>query len=110
MKKLLLLGLLALNGSANAALDCFNDQGQDVTWTVGAIVPNFNTEPGVYVDCAANGNELLFIQENFTGIRYTKFGLVEWTGDDATFIYQNLEIQSASSGPSVSPPHVKGPK
>jgi hypothetical protein len=110
MKKLLLLGLLAFNGNANAVLDCYNDQGQDVTWTVGASVPNFNTEPGVYVDCAANGNELLFIQENFTGIRYTRFSLVEWTGEDATFIYQNLEIQSASSGQSVSPPSSKGPK
>jgi hypothetical protein len=107
MKKLLLLGLLAFNGNANAALDCYNDQGQDVTWTVGQTVPNFNTEPGVYVDCAANGNELLFIQENFTGIRSARFSLVEWTGEDATFIYQNLEIQAAGSALSVSPPNVK---
>jgi len=55
MKKLLLLVLLAFNGNANAVLQCYNDQGQDVTWTVGEIVPNFDTEPGVYVDCSADG-------------------------------------------------------
>ncbi len=71
------------------------------------MVPSFNTEPGVYVDCAATGNELLFIQANFTGIRNARFSLVEWTGEDATFIYQNLELQTAGSGPSVSPPNVK---
>ena len=63
MKKLLLFVLLAFNGNANAALQCYNDQGQDVTWTVGESVPYLDTEPGVYVDCAANGNELLFIQQ-----------------------------------------------
>ena len=94
MKKLLLLVLLAFNGNANAFLQCYNDQGQDVTWTVGEILPYLDTEPGVYVDCAANGNELLFIQKNFTGIRYARFNIVEWTGEDATFIYQNLAIQT----------------
>ena len=98
MKKLLLLVLLAFNGNANAVLQCYNDQGQDVTWTVG--------EPGVYVDCAANGNELLFIQQNFAGIRFARFRIVEWTGEDATFIYQNLEIQT-DSGPAGSTSNVK---
>ncbi len=106
MKKLLLLVLLAFNGNANAVLQCYNDQGQDVTWTVGETVPNFDTEPGVYVDCAANGNELLFIQQNFTGIRFARFRIVEWTGEDATFIYQNLEIQT-DSGPAGSTSNVK---
>ena len=96
MKKLLLLVLLASAGNANAVLECYNDQGQNFTWTVGEIVPDFNTEPGVYVDCSANGNELLFIHQNFTGIRDTRFNIVEWTGEDATFIYQNLEIQTIS--------------
>ncbi|HEV2977819.1 MAG TPA: hypothetical protein VG425_09545 [Casimicrobiaceae bacterium] len=106
MKKLLLLVLLAFNGNANAVLQCYNDQGQDVTWTVGEIVPNFDTEPGVFVDCSANGNELVFIQQNFTGIRYARFRIVEWTGEDATFIYQNLEIQN-DSGAAGSISNVK---
>jgi hypothetical protein len=107
MKKLLLLVLLAFNGNANAVLQCYNDQGQDVTWTLGEIVPYLNTEPGVFVDCAANGNELLFIQQNFTGIRSSRFRNVEWTGEDAMFIYQNLTIQLEGSGPAGSPSTVK---
>jgi hypothetical protein len=54
MKKLLLLlPLLFFNGNANAVLDCYNDQGQDFTWTVGEVLPYLDTEPGVYVDCSA---------------------------------------------------------
>ena len=106
MKKSMLLVLLAFAGNANAVLECYNDQGQDFTWTMGEIVPDFNTEPGVYVDCSANGNELLFIQQNFTGIRYARFPMVEWAGEDATFIYQNLEIQTEAA-PAGSTSNVK---
>lgn len=103
MNKLLLLALLFFNGNANALLECYNDQGQNVSWTLGQVVPYLDTEPGVNVECFANGNELLFIQQNFTGIRYSKFSLIEWIGDDAKFIYENLETQSDSSGPIGSP-------
>jgi hypothetical protein len=107
MKKSLLLVLLAFAGNANAVLECSNDQGQDFTWTVGEIVPYFDTEPGVYVDCSADGNELLFLRQNFTGIRYSRFSIVEWTGEDATFIYQNLAIQTEGSGLAGSTPSLK---
>ena len=102
MKKLILLVLVFLNGTANAALECYNDQGQYFSWTIGEMVPYLNTEPGVYVDCSAYGNELVFIQQNFPGIRYAKFTDVEWTGEDATFIYKNLWIQ-ANTVPTVQP-------
>jgi hypothetical protein len=100
MKRLILLFLLCLNGTANAALECYNDQGQYFSWTIGEAVPYLDTEPGVYVACSAAGNELAFIQENFTGIRYAKFTDVEWTGEDATFIYQNLSVQANTAQPA----------
>ena len=103
MKMLLLPLLLLFNGNANAMLECYNDQGQDFTWSMGEVVPYLDTEPGVYVDCSADGNELLFIQQNFTGIRSTRFATVEWTGEDATFVYQNLWLETnapASSDPA----------
>ena len=104
MKKLpLLLLLLFFNGNANAVLDCYNDQGQNFSWTVGEVVPSFDTEPGVYVDCSATGNELLFIQQNFSGIRAARFATVEWTGEDATFIYQNLWIETNDPAPAPAP-------
>jgi hypothetical protein len=110
LNKLLLLVLLSFNGNAYAVLDCYNDQGQNVSWTVGNVVPYLDMEPGVYVDCSANGNELLFIQQNFTGIRYAKSSMVEWTGDDATFIYQNLWIQYSASVPAGPAPDVPAHK
>ena len=104
MKKLLLLLLLLLfNGNANAVLQCYNDQGQNLTWTMGEVVPYLDTEPGVYVNCTADGNELLFIQHNFTGIRSSRFTSVEWTGEDATFVYQNLWIETNDPAPSAAP-------
>jgi hypothetical protein len=74
---------------------------------MGEMIPYLDTEPGVYVDCSTNGNELLFIQGNFTGIRYAKFTTVEWTGEDATFIYRNLwiEVNSTAAGQPVPGHH-----
>ncbi len=108
MKKLLLpLLLLFFNGNANAVLDCYNDQGQDFTWTMGEVLPYLNTEPGVYVNCSADGNELLFIQQNFAGIRSARFATVEWTGEDATFVYQNLWLETNTPAPSNPVPSHK---
>jgi hypothetical protein len=88
MKKLFLLALMLFNGNANAALECYNDRGQYFSWTMGEMVPYLDAEPGVYVDCSANGNELLFIQGNFTGIRYAK---IYYCGMDGGRRYVHLQ-------------------
>jgi len=95
MKRYLALALLALSFPANAALICYIDSlGTNITWTVGNKFYGAWTTPTY---CYANGPELAYIQQHFSGLRMrtglTIDGaqpLVAWFDDDADFIVNNL--------------------
>jgi hypothetical protein len=90
IRRLFVVALLAASAPASAELYCNNDQNQQVEWTLGEQVPYVDTnDVGFY--CWANGQELTFIKSKFTNIRMSSYSLVFWVGDDATFIYDNLE-------------------
>lgn len=53
------------------------------------------------VNCIANGPELSFIRQNFSGLRDNKLATeVTFTGDEARFLFKNL----TASGQPPSPP------
>ena len=64
---------------------------KDGEWHVGkpAPFPPMLVGPNWLVQ--ADGDELHYIRMNFEGIRITHAYVQIWTGDDATFILNNLE-------------------
>lgn len=90
-RTLLALALLVSANAANAFLVCNNgDTGEQVTWFVGQPVPSLNIDGPV--TCAANGAELQYIRDKFTGIPM-RGGLnrtVLFRGESAVFILDNL--------------------
>lgn len=98
---------------ASAAVLCsfdYYDVVQDVTtiypvqtWTIGArswkVAQTAFPAPLPYdiedfqVRCTANGPELMFIRQNFSGLRDHKRAIeVEYDGDEARFLYHNLTL------------------
>lgn len=90
-RTLLIAALLLVSANAGAALVCVNgDSGEQVQWTVGTPVPSINLDGPI--TCAANGAELQYIRDKFTGIPM-RSGLgrtVLFRGDAAVFIIDNL--------------------
>ena len=91
-RTLIALALLVSANAANAALVCVNgDTGEQVQWSVGKPVPSINLDGPI--TCAANGAELQYIRDKFTGIPM-RTGAVSRTllfrGDVAVFIIDNL--------------------
>jgi hypothetical protein len=100
IRNLLVVALLAASAPASAELYCNNDQNQQVQWTLGQTVPYVDTYDSSFY-CWANGAELAFIRSKFTNVRMTSYSLVFWVGDDAVFIYDNLEDEyQTTSAPS----------
>jgi hypothetical protein len=82
---------LALSTGAEAYLVCSNPAGDNVTWYVGQPTPSLNVADGV--SCAANGAELQYVRDKFTGIPMRAGTLgrtVIWRGEAAVFILDNL--------------------
>ena len=100
MNRIILALLLLVSVHANAALLCTNfDTSETIVWRVGdnrAALDGFNTAYGDDIVCRAWGRELELIQQEITGVRGRRgsglggYGLIEWQGDDAVFIIQNL--------------------
>jgi hypothetical protein len=95
MKRYLALALLALSFPAHAVLTCYIEQlDMNINWTIGNKFYGAWTTPQY---CYANGPELAYIQQHFTGLRM-RTGmnidgappLVAWFDDDADFIVNNL--------------------
>lgn len=93
---LLLLATVSFNASAN--LQCMDTAtGNSSVWTVGQKYTPLD-EVGVHggqLMCFADGKELTYIQQNFTGLRSVAAQArdwegVIWEGDDAQFINNNL--------------------
>ncbi len=103
MKRPLTLVALAIAAAfaapnANAVLTCANDtQGLGAQWHVGERYPfnGVDSETGTRW-CMASGQELVYIQNRFTGLRgrvgKQLDGSTEiwWQGEDAAFILDNL--------------------
>jgi hypothetical protein len=92
---LLALALFALSGAASAELLCINyTRHASAVWYVGrstASLDNFPVAGGDDIECQADGAELVYIQQNITGIRGRKGEAVMlWSGEDAMFIVDNL--------------------
>jgi len=88
--------LLASATTANAALQCEDEDGNSVIWRVGSS-PDVFESLGTVTRCIAWDNELLYIQRNFTGLKGRKGNpigapgpIVVYVGDDAEFIVANL--------------------
>lgn len=88
--------LLASATSANAALQCYDDDGNTATWRVGAS-PDVFGSLGTVTRCIAWDNELAYIERNFTGLKTRKGApigepgpIMVYVGDDAEFIVENL--------------------
>lgn len=95
MSKLLGALLLSLSLPAHAALVC-DGGGYSLTWQVGQPLNTTGMSPEY---CYATGEELLYIERHFSGLRQRvgpKVGQdfpdngVIWYGDDAQFIVSNL--------------------
>ncbi len=97
LRRAILAGLLLASAtSANAALQCYDEEGNTATWRVGAS-PDVFSGLGTVTRCIAWDNELAYIEKNFTGLRMRKgtpIGepgpIVVYVGDDAEFIVENL--------------------
>jgi len=87
MTKLLASILLAaLSSPAWAYLECQNQQTNDsVVWYEGQ---QFTGLP----NCWAEGAELTYLKQTFTGLRSQSGRTVLWTGDDADFILGNMPL------------------
>ncbi len=96
IRRLFIVALLAASAPASAELYCNNDQNQQVEWTLGEPVPYADTYQTSFY-CWANGQELAFIRSKFTNVRMSSYSLVFWVGDDAVFIYDNLEDEYTTS-------------
>jgi hypothetical protein len=90
----LALALFALSLPAHAILACYIESlGTNIEWIVGN---KFNGAWSSPLYCYANGAELTYIQQHFTGLRMhvgPNVGgqqIVAWMGDDADFIVNNL--------------------
>jgi hypothetical protein len=102
MRKIMLTALVALSSlmalsfNAQAALICWDASGNTATWHVGDTVNPFNVLDDTGAYCLAYGNELAYLNANFTGLHGRKGNPVEgvkittFTGDDAAFIIDNL--------------------
>ena len=96
MKRILAIALLVVSFPASAVLFCANDDyNQQGTWYVGQPQSfTLNTTGDVW--CQANGAELTYIQQHFTGLRIhtgkNTQGVVAviWEADDVVFIINNL--------------------
>ncbi len=95
MKRYLALALLALSFPAHAVLTCYVESlDTNINWTVGNKFYGAWTSP---MYCYANGAELTYIEQHFTGLR-GRTGtnvdgaqpLVTWFDNDADFIVNNL--------------------
>ncbi len=90
---LIAMAFLPLSNHASALLYCNNNLNQQVEWTVGHQVPYVDTyNTALY--CWANGAELAYIRAKFSNVRMTTYPLVYWIGEDAIFIYDNLEDEA----------------
>jgi hypothetical protein len=90
----LALALFALSLPAHAVLACYIESlGTNIEWTVGNQFHGAWSNP---LYCWANGAELIYIQQHFSGVRMHVGSnaagqqLVVWMGDDADFIVNNL--------------------
>jgi len=88
--------LLASASSANAALQCYDEDGNTAIWRVGQSPQVFDSL-GTVDRCIAWNSELTYIQNNFGGLRVRKgtpIGdpgpIIVYIGDDAAFIVANL--------------------
>jgi len=106
MKALLIAALFAVAGLAHAELTCYNlnDNTNIATWTVGQPRDAFdNLDGDENLTCFAQGKELAYIQQHFSGLRMRTLPSVRdvqypqrsptyvyWDGDDALFIVENL--------------------
>ena len=96
--RMLFLLLAAVSFNASATLQCLDTTtGNSSVWVVGQKYTPLE-EVGVRTGefkCFANGRELSYIQQNFTGLRSVTaqardwMGVI-WEGDDAQFINNNL--------------------
>jgi hypothetical protein len=88
----------ACSSAAQAALVCENfTYGEYAVWRIGdssAVLDQIDTDGDLI--CYAMGNELTYIQRHLVGLR-GRMGLaingdnaVQWQGDDAAFILENL--------------------
>ena len=106
MKTALAIALAALSFNAHAILACssadanFDDPDatgpgtvETVTWYVGQPAPDLNVGAEQFVSCAANGAELTYITQRFSGLPMRGNGTrrtILWRGDAAVFILDNL--------------------
>lgn len=66
-----------------------NDTGQTVNWVKGQGTPGINTAGNF--TAAADGAELKFIQNNFSGLPFhAGSARVIWRGDNARFLADNV--------------------
>ena len=97
MKRAILAALLlGAATTANAALQCYDDEGNTATWRVGQSPQVFDSL-GTVNRCIAWNSELTYIENNFAGLRMRKgtpIGepgpIIVYVGDDAAFIVDNL--------------------
>ena len=91
---LILIAFMVMATPSDATLFCDSDQnpGPPVTWNKGQptdAIHALSFDTGV--QCFATGDELRYIQSNFTGIRgRTNAGFINWYDEDALFIVGNL--------------------
>lgn len=97
MKRTILVALLFASATtANAALQCDDQDGNSAFWRVGDSTNVFNSL-GTVTRCTAWDNELAYIKGNFTGLKGRKGNpigapgpIIVYVGDDAEFIVENL--------------------
>ena len=63
---------------------------KEYTWHVGYQLPELGEDESVNL-IQADGHELAFVLEKFRNLPYTNRSVIVWTGDNARFIYNNLE-------------------
>lgn len=64
--------------------------GQEYTWHVGDLKPSDNTSFTDVKEIQADGDELEYIQRNFSNIPMHTGRVVSWKGSVAQFIYDGL--------------------